>query len=173
MTKMLTVGGAALGASIVLGLVACNGETGPRRVPPPSNSAPRLGEDGRYFGYIRSATEDPPTISFDVAETFSGEAANRAAAEDGVIPQGGSVPNDHYERNPDERTRTLAVSRDAWTPKGPCCRHQTRAELGEFLAAFSGSRRTNLSSDYRGAHSQYWVTIRDGVVVRIDEQYFP
>jgi hypothetical protein len=27
--------------------------------------------------------------------------------------------------------------------------------------------------DYRGAESQYWLTLEDGVVVAIDEQYVP
>jgi hypothetical protein len=30
-----------------------------------------------------------------------------------------------------------------------------------------------LNDPYRGKYSQYWLTIRDGEVVAIDEQYVP
>lgn len=135
------------------------------------SSPAEISGDGRYFGLIRTATVDPPSIAFDIVQTFGGEDANRASAEDG-----GEVPvsNDHYERNPDERTVVLELAPDAWTPKGPLLGEQTRAELGEFLASFAETGdQTDLNSDFRGTHSQYWVTIRDERVVRIDEQYFP
>jgi hypothetical protein len=45
-------------------------------------------------------------------------------------------------------------------------------ELTDFLEAFV-ERGHTYEDDYRGAQSQYWVTIEDGVVVAIDEQYVP
>jgi hypothetical protein len=171
--KKLGLTTAAYAASLALVLVACTGENSMRRPSPPAGSPAQLSGDGRYFGYIRSATVDPPTIRFDVAQAFSGKAANRAAAEDGVVPPGEPVPNDHYERNPDQQVVVLQVAADAWTPTGPLLGRQTKAKLDDFLAAFSDPRQKNLDSNYRGIHSQYWVTIEDGRVVRVDEQYFP
>ena len=35
------------------------------------------------------------------------------------------------------------------------------------------SRERTYADPYRGAKSQYWLTIEDGTVVAIDEQYVP
>jgi hypothetical protein len=137
------------------------------------SSPARLAGDGRYFGYIRSAGAEPPTISFDVAQFFFGKDVQKAAEQDGAVAPGEPVSNDHYERNADTRARALKVAPDAWVPKGPCCGNQTQGKLPDFLAAFSDPRPRFLNDDYRGRNSQYWVTIRDGLVVRIDEQYLP
>jgi len=189
--KLLALAGLlVLGGSLGVILASCGSEGASSSGPPPeqtcstsasdlaktgTSSPARLSGDGCYFGYIRAAEakSQPSTISFDVAQTFGGgEAASRAAAEDGVIPPGESVPNDHYERNPDKGVRALEVAPDAWVPMGwPGGKKQ--GKLADFLAAFSDPQPKFLNDDYRGAHSQYWVTIRDGVVVRIDEQYFP
>lgn len=187
--KLLVFAGLlVLGGLLVVVLASCGSEgasspgvpseqttstAGSDRTETRSSSPAQLSGDGRYFGFIRAATVDPPTISFDVAQKFSNPEASIAAAEDGVIPEGEGVPNDHYERNPDTQVAVLELARDAWTPKGPLLGEQVEAELADFLASFSDSGQTNLNSDYRGIHSQYWVTIRHGVVVRIDEQYFP
>ena len=52
----------------------------------------------------------PATITFDLIQFFTGEAATKAAAEDG---QGSPAPNDYYIRNVNPRLRTLPVRADA------------------------------------------------------------
>jgi hypothetical protein len=153
-------------------------------LPPPAE----ISGDGRYFGYVRGAKSEPHVILFDVAQTFSGEAADRAAAEDGAVPPGEPVPNDHYERNPEQDVEQLKLASDAsitaaW-PAGFLTGYVTREarakcekgagpmpctevplSLQSFFKAMKG-----LSAD-RGI--PVWVTVREGIVERVDEQYFP
>jgi hypothetical protein len=114
------------------------------------------------------------TLTFDEAEFLTGDAAQKAAEEDGVVPAGEPVPNDYYIRNPDKTTRTLRIANDAKITAKRCqlCRHGQPGELGPFLASFSKGRQT-FANPYRGKYSLYWLTIENGEVVAIDEQYVP
>jgi hypothetical protein len=128
------------------------------------------------FGYIRSVSAAGPvtTLAFDEAEFLIGKEAQKAAEEDGVIPPGEPVPNDYYIRNPDKSTKTYPIANDAkiTAKRCPLCRDGNPGELGPFLASFMKGRQT-FADPYRGKYSQYWLTIEDGRVVAIDEQYVP
>ena len=152
------------------------------------SSPAQLVGDGRYFGYVRSVDgkSQRPTISFDVAQFYFGKNVQKAAEEDGAVAPGEPVSNDHYERNPSARSNPLTVANDASVtaavpvsrllPYGEvqarcrsgCADGTVPASLGEFFAAFE-----NKSDGMTPAGDPVWVTIRDGLVVRIDEQYFP
>lgn len=162
-------------------------QTNPNPVLNPAGSSPaRLAGDGRYFGYVRSASKHPPTIRFDVAQFFFGTSVQKAAEQDGAVAPGEPVSNDHYERNPDTRANALTVANDASVtgaspvsrliPYGQvqarcrsgCADGTVPASLAEFFAAFERKR-----DGMTAVGDPVWVTIRVGVVVRIDEQYFP
>jgi hypothetical protein len=153
-------------ALALLALVACGGDSG--------------GDSGEaaveQFGYIRSvdASSDPATLEFDQADWLSGEAAQEAAEADGAIEPGAAVPNDYYVRNHDKSTRRLEIGADAEITASRCqlCRGGKPGTLEDFLASFSRTGQT-YADDYRGAESQYWLTIEDGRVLAIDEQYRP
>lgn len=129
------------------------------------------------FGYIRSVSTAGPTatLAFDEAEFLTGEEAQRAAEEDGKVPAGDPVPNDYYIRNPDKSTETFRIAADAKIMARRChlCRDGQDGNLEDFLAAFMDPSPKTLGDPYRGAESQYWLTIEDGAVVAIDEQYVP
>ena len=131
---------------------------------------------GEQFGYIRSVSTAGPaaTLAFDEAEFLTGEEAQRAAEEDGVVPPGEPVPNDYYIRNPDKTTQTLPIATDAkiTARRCPLCRKGKPGDLEDFLASFMKTGQT-YADPYRGAESLYWLTIEDGTVVAIDEQYVP
>jgi len=120
-------------------------------------------QDGRQFGLIKSVDETSPgTIVFDPADQLTGEEADRAAAAHGdEVP----VANDSYKVNDDPTVHTLALSPDVeirlinWDQ---CCDTVTADPEG-FKASFRGS------DNYWG----FWVTLEDGVVVKIEEQYHP
>jgi hypothetical protein len=102
------------------------------------------------------------TIVFDPADQLIGEEADRAAAAHGdEVP----VANDSYKVNDDPTVHTLALSPDVeiglinWDQ---CCATVT-ADPESFKASFRGS------DNYWG----FWVTLEDGVVVKIEEQYHP
>jgi hypothetical protein len=70
--------------------------------------------------------------------------------------------------------RTIKVPRDVsvlvidW---GNCCK-LVPGEIQPFADAFS-SQDHKFDEKYQGADSQYWITVQNGVVVRIQEQYLP
>jgi hypothetical protein len=119
-------------------------------------------EDGRYFGLIRSVdlAGSSGTMVFDVADLLSGEAADEYAAARGwEVP----VANDSLIANDDETVRTLPLAADVeillmdWDR---CC--EPLPADREQLAAAGVSHAWG-----------YWVTIGDGLVVKIEEQYHP
>ncbi len=119
--------------------------------------------DGEWFGFITAADPATATVDFDLACWFTGEAANAASDEDGgEVP----VPNDYFIRNASDQVRTLGVATDATirylvdTGDGTTL---TEVDLAVWAAA------RDESSDRPGV----WLTVVDGDVVTIDEQYVP
>jgi hypothetical protein len=134
--------------------------------------------DGRHFAYIQTidTSSTPATLTMDIAEFLSGEEANRAATEDGVIEEGDSVENDYYVRNPDETPVDLPITSDVSVTHVHCnggCREDLPGTLADLAASFSDPEPKTLNDDYRGAESQYWVIVQDDEVVAIDEFYLP
>ena len=135
-------------------------------------------QDGHYFGYIRSVdtSSTPATIAFDGAEFLTGADGEQAARDDGALAPGEPLSNDYYVRNPDRRPETLELAPDAGVTAVRCptsCSEKNPGELDAFLASFSREEPATLMDDYRGARSQYWITVERGLVTQIDEQYVP
>jgi hypothetical protein len=129
-------------------------------------------EDGRHFGYIESINLEtlPGTVVFDLAYFLTGEDANQAAAEDGYERP---VPNDYYIINDNPRLRTLVVSPDV-TIRLVDWGHSSglfSADPGRFQHSFALDDYP--LGTYKGKFSPYWLTLKDGVVVTIEEQYRP
>jgi len=134
--------------------------------------------DERHFGYVKSvdASTTPATIQIDVAEFLSGEEANAAAEEDGAIAKGEGVPNDYYIRNEEKDVVTLDVAGDVRVTHVQCpdsCAEGIPGQFDAFAASFDNAGEKTLADEYRGAQSQYWLTVLGGQVVAIDEQYLP
>ena len=125
---------------------------------PPEDSAAEQLADGRYFGFL---VADGTAASFDVAELLTGPDADDAAADDGVIPEGGEIENDYYVRNADDRETTVRFGEDVVVRVVDCdagC-GLVRADAGALLA--------------RTTPTPVWLAISDGVVVEAEEQYLP
>jgi hypothetical protein len=139
----------------------------------PSPAASPILAEGRSFGIIKSVDATYGTLVFDLEQFFSGDAANRAAREDGVIGPNESVDNDYYIRNVNPKLRTVPISSDLqivlikWSN---CCEHTFSPNLATFAKAFPGPGPTD---DFRGPASPYWLTVKGGVIVKIEEQYLP
>jgi len=152
------------------------GEPTQTQVQTSTQPAPPGPSPAEHFGYIRSVSTAGPaaTLAFDEAQFLTGDAAQKAAEEDGVVAHGESVPNDYYIRNRDKTTQTLRIANDAkiTAKRCPLCRHGRPGELGPFLASFMKGRQT-YADPYRGKYALYWLTIEDGQVAAVDEQYVP
>lgn len=99
-----------------------------------------------------------------------------AAVADGAIPRGDTPPNDYYVRNVETGGFVLAVGADVVVTRINCSRGCSEGLLGDvddLAASFGSEEGSNLMSEYRGSRSQYRVTVADGRVTRIDEQYVP
>ena len=144
--------------------------------PPPGQTTTTTPPTAERFGYIRSVSTAGPTatLAFDEAQFLTGKEAQKAAVEDGVVEPGEPVPNDYYVRNPDKETKTIPIASDAkiTARRCPLCRNGKPGELDPFLASFMKGRQT-YAEPYRGKYALYWLTIDEGRVVGIDEQYVP
>ncbi len=102
-------------------------------------------------------------MRFDLACWFTGEAAARAATEDG---EESPPPNDFYVRNVSDAVRSLTVDPGAsvtWLPNpGDPATEQT-VTYAEWLTG----------RDARGFQPGVWLTVDGAVVVELHEQYVP
>ena len=140
----------------------------------PSTSAGSALEDGRHFGYVRSVDVDGGAIEFDLAYFLSGEEANQAYQE--ATGDSGPVPNDQFVVNDNPMLRTLTLAPDVrlrlldWNN---CCDTFFDGDLALFAEAIGEQADvTDGALIYRG-QSQWWITVENGVVTEIEEQYSP
>ncbi len=116
---------------------------------------------GEWFGYVDAAAAGE--VRFDLACWFTGEAAARAATDDG---EESPPPNDFYVRNVNDAARSLGVAPGAsvtWLPNpGDPATEQT-ITYGDWLDV----------RDTRGYQPGVWLTIDGGAVVELHEQYVP
>lgn len=132
-----------------------------------------LDRDGQYVVFI-SDVGDGSSLEVDLAVWFSGAAANTAAMQDGDtdIP----VANDYYLRNADPATMSVPVD-EAVDVTSVWYDYDTDPDLEndpityrQFLDAFQRDEegtRDNMRTD------PWWVTVEDGRIVALDEQYVP
>ena len=142
---------------------------GPRVAPETSAPVP----DGLHAARIVGVGD--ATVTVDLIGWYSGDEANRIAAERGDETP---VPNDYYTVNDDPATPELPVADDVavtspWAEYGSdgcelCQRVITFERLREL---FTGPVPDSPQGNVR--HSPFWITVHDGEVTRIDEQYVP
>lgn len=128
------------------------------------------------FGHIRALTRvgDHYEMRFDPALILSGEAANKAAAEDGVVAPGEPVPNDNYVVDESRRAYTYLVAGDVkvtllvrtspekWGP--------TPVELADLVKILDGTSDLEL---FEPLDTGVWITIDVDTVRGVYQQYRP
>ena len=136
----------------------------PIAIPDESACAPGPGPlpDGLYFGFMGGASTD--AFEFDLACWFSGEPANAAAKADG---EESPPPNDYYIRNANETLRREPVASGsisvAWIPD-----FGTPATTDITYTQWLSNR------DFGQTYvPPVWITVKDGAVVDIVEQWLP
>jgi hypothetical protein len=118
--------------------------------------------DGRHPVFLKTVDPAGGSITFDVIQLYFGDEARREELKDHDTPY--PAPNDVYSRNVNPRLRTLPV--------------------------LAGATITVLDDDYAPLHEPvslvklaavmprqgsmpFWITVRDGQVVKIAEQFVP
>ena len=130
----------------------------------PATSEPAALADGRHPVYLKTVDPGQQTITFDLIQFFTGEAAARAAAEDG---EESPPPNDYYIRNVNPRLRTLPVATGARLTL-------TRQTLGQGGGNAAGGAPVDLATvAANGRDHLFWATVQRGRIQRLEEQYIP
>ena len=145
------------------------GATATTATPAPTVSAPTTSEpvvlaDGRHPVYLKTVDPDRQTITFDLIQFFTGDAATKAAAEDG---EESPPPNDYYIRNVNPRLRTLPVATGARLTL-------TRQTLGQGGGNAAGGAPVDLATvAANGRDHLFLATVQRGRIQRLEEQYIP
>jgi hypothetical protein len=131
-------------------------------------------EDGRHFGYVRAVDPGAGTIEFDLAYFLTGKEADQALQE--ATGATGHVPNDVFVVNDNQLLRSLPLAPDVrlrlldWNH---CCETFFDGDLSLFAQAIEEQADvTDGDLIYRG-QSSWWITIENGLVTQIEEQYSP
>jgi hypothetical protein len=162
------------------GNVIASGLAGGRGAPdepvetPPQPDDAEL-EDGRHFGYVTSVDVEERTIVFDLAIWLSGDEADRAYQD--ATGETGPVPNDYYVVNDNPKLRTLTLAPDVrvrlldWND---CCGTFFDADLDVWARAVVRNRHIDVNGrEYSNNSRQVWITVQDGVLTLVEEQYTP
>jgi len=132
----------------------------------PATSEPVVLADGRHPVYLKTVDADRPTITFDLIQFFTGEAATKAAAEDG---QESPPPNDYYIRNVNSRLRTLPVRSDAPITVNVLAAQSTGSSTKDVSVTLD-----KLASYFpNSGTAPFWITVEQGQVARIAQQFLP
>ena len=122
-------------------------------------------EDGRHFVFVKRAKGG--NLTFDLAEFYSGEEANEIAQERGdEVP----VPNDVYivNDNPKLRTVPAADAKISVLDWSSCCDVIVDLTFDEFAGYVA-----HPTDDFHGTSSPYWIRVKGGEILDVEEQYLP
>ena len=134
--------------------------------PTPTTSEPVVLADGRHPVYLKTVDPDRPTITFDLIQFFTGEAATKAAAEDG---KESPPPNDYYIRNVNSRLRTLPVRSDAPITVNVLAAQSTGSSTKDVSVTLD-----KLASYFpNSGTAPFWITVEQGQVTKIARQFLP
>jgi len=132
----------------------------------PATSEPVVLADGRHPVYLKSVDPDQQTITFDLIQFFTGDAAAKAAAEDN---QESPPPNDYYIRNVNPRLRTLPVRADAPITVNVLAAQATGSATKDISVTLA-----KLATYFPNSGTPpFWITVEQGQVAEIAQQYLP
>jgi hypothetical protein len=132
----------------------------------PTTTEPGVLGDGRHPVYLKTVDPGGQEITFDLIQFFTGDAATRAAAEDG---EESPPPNDYYIRNVNSRLRTLPVQDGAPITVNVLAAQETGSSTKDVpvtldkLAGYFPNSGT----------SPFWITVAQGQVTRMEQQFLP
>jgi len=129
--------------------------------------------DGVYFVQlkdIQGGEEGPLLLQYDLAYFLTGEDANQAAADRGYETP---VPNDFFivNDNPKRRLTPLeGVYSVKYIPQSSGSTTPVKAHVSQFLEWMGQANQTDFPARDT---SFWWITIENGSVTKIQQQYLP
>lgn len=144
--------------------------TAPPTTVPADAAASDQVPDGTNFGYVTSIDIGGSSVTIDIAELLTGDAAVKAAIEDGALDAGEtSIDNDYYIRNRNPKLRTAPVAPTASvnvlaSPGSPDLEGGDLQALAVSLTTYVGDE---------GPRLPVQIVATGGVITRIDEVFFP
>jgi hypothetical protein len=165
-------------ASVLAGCGASGGGTPPASDPPaapsqavgdaPPGEEPSAGPSGavdladdEHPAIIKSIDTAAGTLTFDLVQWLTGEAA-KVAFQQANPGETDSPPNDYFVVNNNPRLRTFAVAPDVVVIVTPGGDPNDTDQIA--LAEFGGYARRD---------ALFWLTIKGGVITRIEQQWVP
>ena len=152
----------------------------PTDTPSPSPSPIATGEpggdtlpDGRYFVQltdIQGGEEGPLLLQYDLAYFLTGDEANQAAEDRGLETP---VPNDYFIVNDNPKLRLTpleGVYSVKYIPEGSGLSSPVKAHEAQFLGWMGETVQTDFPPKDT---SWWWITIENGSVTKIEQQYLP
>jgi hypothetical protein len=131
--------------------------------------------DGEAFYIVEGVVANGFIV--DQAEFLTGEEANQAAVDDGVIQPGEDLPNDFYIRNDDESTDLVATAPDATfsmlTLDADGAINPSAMDYEDLVALMQGGYT---GPDVYGVVDGTFpadVVIENGVIVQLGQVYLP
>jgi hypothetical protein len=132
----------------------------------PTTTEPVVLADGRHPVYLKKVDPDRQTITFDLIQFYTGDAATKAALED---HKESPPPNDYYIRNVNPRLRTLPVRVDA-----PITVNVLAAEATGSATKDVPVTLAKLASYFPNTGTPpFWITVDLGQVTKIAQQFLP
>jgi hypothetical protein len=131
-------------------------------------------EDGRYIVFVKELdpSADPASMQFDLALSLTGDEANAYAAAHGMETP---VPNDNLIINDNPKLRLMPLAADveidviAYGSCGPVCGPNEQIDLSTFQALLLAEPFSD--GVHAGPAAPYWLTIQDGTIIKVEEQY--
>jgi hypothetical protein len=126
------------------------------------------------FGYVDSVTAKGSgyVLRFDPALWLEGQTANVAAAEDGAINLGQSVPDDYWIRDPDHKLLTYKLPANAHVTV--LVNLQTTKISVSNLAKLLKTSKPGGPYELRGPGRRgFWLRYSIDTVKALDQQYQP
>jgi hypothetical protein len=132
--------------------------------PTPTADASAL-TNGKHPVYLTTVDVDGRKLTIDVVQFFTGSAAADAAKQDGAaeVPP----PNDYWIRNANKLLRTLPIATDATITVNTLAGEtsgDSAKDVSVTLAQLAG---------YNLANHLFWVTVDNGTITKIAEQFLP
>jgi hypothetical protein len=140
--------------------------------PSPEPSGSGLG-DGRYFVRLtdlQGGEEGPLLLRYDLAYFYTGDEANQVAASRGDETP---VPNDTYVVNDNPRLRLVPLAEHfavRYLPEGSGLTDPVPAPQDRFLVWLDETEQTDFPPK---DITYWWITISDGEVTKVEQQYQP